>query len=583
MFSGAASFGRRLGRDRRFGRQPEWYVLAALLLAGGWLLMHEARGTTFFEDEWNWILTRRGGGLGSFLNPHNQHLSLLPVAIYKLLFATAGLRHYWPYRACLVLAQLGCVTLIFVYARRRVGAWIALLAAAVIMFFGPGWQDVLWPFQIGWLIAVGAGIAALIALDHPGRRNNVCACALLAISLASGSPGIAVAVGVLVEVLVRRPRREVWIVALPVVLYAIWWVGYEQASVLYSSLPLVPRFVFNSAAGVLSSLIGVARIDVATDTGTYLDVGPALVLGFTAAAVYWTRMNRPGPRMLALTLIPLAFWVIAGIGRAKTQVGGVVLSFTGDEGRYLYVGAIWTILVVVELAQGVRPRRWMLGLLTLATAAAVVSNVGTLRSGGALLRAQAQITAAELGTLDMTRAVVAPSFASSGFVFFAYVTAGSYFAAERQLGTPAATPMQIAASQDSAQAAADSQLVRIFTPALAATTTDPNKLEGKAPQLASPGAGVVSIHSACLRWRAGSVGAASAGAALDLVLPPSGLLLRSDGSPAQVSIRRFSPAFLPVGTLRASVAARLRIAPDTGPEPWHVQIASTNRIVACAL
>jgi hypothetical protein len=574
-------------RIRLADRKPsEWYALAALcalLVAGGWLLLYESRGTTFFQDEWNWILTRRNGGIGSFLRPHNQHLSLVPVAIYKLLFATAGLRHYWPYRACLTAAQLMCVTLLVVYARRRVGSWVALLAAALILVFGPGWQDILWPFQIGWVIAIDAGIGALIALDRASTANNLCACGLLAVSLASGAPGIAVAAGMIVEVLWQRPRRDLWIVVVPVALYAIWWVGYQQASLLAGSLPLVPRFVLDSAAGVLSSLTGLAQIDVATDTGTYLDVGPALVLGFTIGAVWWARVKRPGARLLALAVIPLTFWTIVGVGRAKTRVGDVVLSFTGDEGRYLYVGAIWTVLVAVELARGLRPKTWVLGLLTLATAAAAVSNVGTLLDGGALLRAQAQITRTELGTLDMTRTVVAPSFASNGFIFFAYVTARNYFAAEHQLGTPAATPAQIAVFPDTARSAADSQLIRIHNPTLAPSPTDPRRLSGSPPQIDSAGSGTYSVHSACLRWRGSGFRASTAASAVAVVLPARGLLVQAVGAPASIAIRRFSAAFHPLGTLGQSAATQIRIGPDLGPEPWHVQIESSDRILACAL
>lgn len=57
--------------------------------------MHENRGTTFFQDEWSWILTRHGGGLATFSEAHNEPW-LVPVAICKLLFAIVGLRHYWP-------------------------------------------------------------------------------------------------------------------------------------------------------------------------------------------------------------------------------------------------------------------------------------------------------------------------------------------------------------------------------------------------------------------------------------------------------------------------------------------------------
>src|SRR5205807_840348 len=102
------------------GRAPAWWpwlALGILLLESGALIAYETRGTTFWADEWLWILLRRGSSVATFLNPHNEHLSLVPIVIYKLLFATVGLHSYWPYRAVAIAAQLGCVTLVFVYAR----------------------------------------------------------------------------------------------------------------------------------------------------------------------------------------------------------------------------------------------------------------------------------------------------------------------------------------------------------------------------------------------------------------------------------------------------------------------------------
>src|SRR5439155_13023036 len=71
-----------------------WVALGVLLVAGAVVLLHQIRGTTFWFDEWVWVAERHGSGLHSLLEPHNEHFSLVPVAIYKLLFATAGLDHY---------------------------------------------------------------------------------------------------------------------------------------------------------------------------------------------------------------------------------------------------------------------------------------------------------------------------------------------------------------------------------------------------------------------------------------------------------------------------------------------------------
>src|SRR5262249_7292455 len=105
------------GRWRRLGRLDQrtvsWAALVVLLLATGIFLFRETRATTLWFDEWSWALHRRGGGADALLDPHNQHLSLIPVAIYKLLFATAGLGDYRPYRALGIIGHLGCVALVF--------------------------------------------------------------------------------------------------------------------------------------------------------------------------------------------------------------------------------------------------------------------------------------------------------------------------------------------------------------------------------------------------------------------------------------------------------------------------------------
>jgi hypothetical protein len=62
-------------------------------------------GAYFWVDEWIWIVNRGDFSASAFLEPHNQHLSLVPVAIYRALFETVGLEHYWPHRVVLVIGH----------------------------------------------------------------------------------------------------------------------------------------------------------------------------------------------------------------------------------------------------------------------------------------------------------------------------------------------------------------------------------------------------------------------------------------------------------------------------------------------
>ena len=509
---------------------------------------------------------------------------MVPVAIYKLLFATVGLRHYWPYRVSGTAAHLLCVTLVFVYARPRVGGYLALLLAAVILFFGPGWPDFLWPFQAAWLIAITAGIGALLMLDRDDRAGRIVACVFVCIALASAGPGLAFGIGVGVELILRRRWRDMWIVVVPFSLYAVWWVGYQQASLVGNSLLLLPRFVLDAAAGAVSALTGLAKIDVTTDTGSYLDAGPALlVVAVGLAAWRVKRIGRLQPRVVTLIATAVAFWVITGLGRANVRVDGVTLAFTGDEGRYLYVGAVLIVLLAAELASGLAVPRGVSAIAGLVTVAIIVSNVGPLRDAGALLRSQAQITEAELGTLDMTRPIVRPTFISSGFTFFADVTASAYFAAEHDLGTPAATAGELAGFSESARVAADAQLIRIHQVAIQSVRRFPTLLASGAPPVDAFQSGTVTRRSGCVQWRASAEVPTSETGSIQLTVPASGIVLGASRGPANIAIRRFALQFEPLGTVEDGGVAVLRISPDRASQHWHVNVSSSGRVLACAL
>ena len=52
--------------------------------------------------------------------------------------------------------------------RAGVGPWIATAAASVFVLFGPGAEDIIWAFQMGFTGSVAFGLAALILVDHRG-------------------------------------------------------------------------------------------------------------------------------------------------------------------------------------------------------------------------------------------------------------------------------------------------------------------------------------------------------------------------------------------------------------------------------
>jgi hypothetical protein len=551
-----------------------------LLAIGAGVLAHETRGTTFWADEWNWILTRRGGAAATYLDPHNSHLSLVPVVIYKLLFAIVGLRHYWPYRAVLIAVDLGCALLVFLYARARVGDWLALVATGMILFFGPGWQDILWPFQIGYLIALGAGVAALLLLDRRDRAGNIGACVALVVSIASSGVGLALWLGALVDVALRRRWRELWIVAIPIVPYAVWWLGYEQNHIFAHAFVLLPDFVLHAVAGALSSLAGLATIDIAHDTGSYLTWGiPLLVIALGAVLLIWRARGFPrvAPRVVTLVVIALGFWVLTGVGRAYVRVGPLVLTEHGDESRYLYVSALLVVLLAAELARGYRPSMIMGAAIAVLAVAATISNLSPLRGGAAFLRAQASLTRTELGTLDLSRPIVAPNFLSAGFVFN-LVTPRVWFPAQRALGSVAFSPSQIAAQPAVIRTQADVQLIAIQRLALRPVAARSFPLQA-APTVEMVQSGTVTAHGSCLASKPASPGAV---VRVTLRVPGGGgLLVRALAATVSVGVRRFADQAIPIGALSPGLTRELTIKPDLAPQPWHVQITSGGPFTVC--
>src|SRR3954467_2716410 len=138
------------GRLSGGARDPVVLLPGAMLVAAALLLYWGSR-LTFLLDDWEFLLYRPGFTADSILTPHNEHISVAPILIYKALLATVGMGSGLPVRVASTIVFLIGAVLLFAYLRRRVGDWLALLGAAVILFLGAAWEDLLWSFQIGFM------------------------------------------------------------------------------------------------------------------------------------------------------------------------------------------------------------------------------------------------------------------------------------------------------------------------------------------------------------------------------------------------------------------------------------------------
>jgi hypothetical protein len=236
-----------------------WKIgLVVLLVATAALMLYLSRGLTFNLDEWTVVTERRGPGAPSLLQPHNEHLSILILGLLVGLLKVGGLDAQPLMMAPLIALQLALGVLLFVIARRRVGAGVALGVAAVAMLCGLAYENFLVPGQAGQMASIVAGVAAFAVLDLPRTpRNDRLLAALMIIAIASSGMGIPVLVGVAVELLLTREGRErLWVVGVPFALYVLWYVAYGTNRAVFDELALSLLWAWTALSHAAGAMIG---------------------------------------------------------------------------------------------------------------------------------------------------------------------------------------------------------------------------------------------------------------------------------------------------------------------------------------
>jgi hypothetical protein len=518
-------------------------ALVVAVLASGLLLLHLSRDSSFWADDWTWIATRRGNSVDTFLSPYNGHLSLVPIAIYRLMFAAFGLGSYTPYRALVIALSLVVAVLLFVYARARVGDLIALML-----------------------------------LERRDTLGDVAACALIVLAICSTSLAVAFLVGVAVDIAVSRRRwRDVWIVAVPLILYLIWVLHYHPSQVDLGRVTDVPLNVVKSAAAALSDVTGLSGVSPAAETGSSFTYGAPL-LALAAALVVWRPVrSRFGARAISLVVTLVVF--TASVTVAHGGLAGVLSS------RYVYVYALLALLLAAELARGCRPSLAVQAALCAVTALAILSNIGILRGFGGYIRQAGEQTNGALAALDFDRRSVAgDTLARVALYPLLKLSARSYFAASDALGTPAYTAAQLLRADSSAQSAADAQFSADETVVLRATTAVAAASGGPAA-IQGSSSGSVARAGACIRFvPSAAIAAGTIGTVVVGVMPgPAAVSVTAAAAPATVSFRRFAATFTALGTVRPGRTGVVLIRRDAATEPWELQLQTLAPIRICAL
>ncbi|MGA8219245.1 MAG: hypothetical protein WB771_11820 [Solirubrobacterales bacterium] len=539
----------------RLGRRLDPVV--PLLVAGAAVstavLLELGSKLTFLLDDWEFLLYRPGLTAHSVLDPHGEHISIAPILIYKALLATVGMDSSLPYLAVDVAFVVATAVLLFVYLRRRLDPWLALLAAALVLTLGPAYDDLLWDFQMGFTGSLACGLGAILMLERGHGRGDALACGLLTVGVTFSSLGLPFIVAAAVDVALRAHRlRRLYVVAVPALLYAVWWAGWGHTADTALSLHNVattPEFVLDAAAGVFASLFGLVQTSAGVAAAQF-DWGKPLLLAAVAIGAWrLRRIGRVPPALwIALALVG-TFWILAGFnvkpGRGPT------------ESRYLLPGVVFVLMIAGELLRGVRVPRVAVAIAYVVGVAALGSNVSELRDAYLAYRNTSDVIKADLGSVEIARdRIVSEILLDEAVADTAYVhvTSSAFLSATDRYGSPADDPAQIAAAPEPARVAADKVLGR----ALSIGLTPSHGPLRHCRRVPAPG-GI-------------------------LRLPPGGLGIRSSPlAGAQLSLRRFATGSFPVvlPPLAPGETGALRIPTDRATEPWELALRSNGPAVVC--
>jgi hypothetical protein len=561
-------------RDRLGRGVTVWLLLAGAMSVSAALLLAWGSQLTFLLDDWEFLLYRPGFSAHSILTPHGEHISVAPILIYKALLETAGMSSSLPYLAVSVALFLATAFLLFLYLRRRLDPWLALLAAGIVLFLGPAFDDLIWDFQMGFNGSLAFGLAALLMLERGDRRGDLAACGLLSVGVTFSSLELPFLVAAAVAVWLRPDRlRRLYVFAVPGLLYAIWWAGWgheADTAVSFDNAASAPQFVFDAASAALASLFGLVEFGQGPGPGG-LDWGRPLLIVALGLGIW--RIQRLGrvPRGLWIPVaLALTFWVLAALN-VKAGRGPA-------DSRYLLPGAIFVLMIAAELLRGIRVSVPIIAGAYFLGAFIIVSNVVLLRDAKTAYRNTSELIKADLGALEIARdRIVFPVRLDEAIADTAYVGVDSrtFLSATDTYGSPADTPAEIAAAPEPARVAADKVLARALGVSFAPTSAPPSPA-GPPPQLAAPVGAEVSAAGSCLV-------VAAPGAILRL--PPGGASVRASLSGAGIALRRFATASFPVAAvpLAKGQTGVARIPTDRAAEPWELALRSQAPVTVCGI
>jgi hypothetical protein len=438
----------RIRSRRRFLLQLAFALFVAA--AVGIYELHMMFGTTFYTDEWN-ELAGYTWSPHALLQPDTGHNLYFSDILWNTVMAIFGAKSYLPFRVLGLGCNLFTAAALFTYGWRKLGYAAGVLLGLAVLTMGSSFQTVLWPSAALGILSIGVVVFSFLLLEHPNLWRALLVMTMLIAMLGAGAYGLLALVGVIVEVVLRRLWRYLYVPAIPTVLYLAWRVAFHAGLATAGAVGVKPVPLGNYT-GAPSYVAQQLTATTAGLTGQTATMGAALTVGFVALCAWLIHRGSPDRiRMLALAAVPLSFWILLAIVRGQDAEFGAP--------RYVAFGALPLALLLFEAVRSQRRSNNFKYVAIAAVCFCLLSNWNQMLIAGRDFRYLGMLDLPTQTALQLSARYVPPTLAPSPTLATDLV-AGPYLKVVRQFGSNAPSPAQLAAEPDAARVTADSVLIQ---------------------------------------------------------------------------------------------------------------------------
>ena len=441
-------------------RRRPWVSLLALLMVISTALLIGLRAHIgFYLDDWDLVVVRSGAS--DWLLPHNEHIIVIPAALYEASLSVFGMTAMPIHLVAVALFETS-VLLLFFWLRRLIGEPVAVLGCAVVLFLGSSTANLVWPFQVGYFGSFAGGLGALLLLRRNTATDDAKACLLLVVSLLFSSMFLPFVVAAAVQLLYReggRPslnslRKRAWVFLVPVALFVIWWLGWGHLAKSFISVEnalKIPLFNLSALGYSVAALTGLFPLREITMSFVWAIPGLIVAAGF---AFGLHRRRRVPPEFLLAAAAALVFWTLACLNFVPGR------DFVAS--RYQYPSVVFLLMMLAGACSGLRPGRQLFrGLAALTVVAVAINAAALIYIFNHTYKVYEGRNLSGMTALDISRGTVVPGFgiAIGTDGAGAHIDADTYFNAVDRYGSPGWDDEEIEAASEADRSRIDTILV----------------------------------------------------------------------------------------------------------------------------